>query len=291
MPTKSVTFDFYIFKCPSNQNSLVKALENEINIRQKDKTNNIKLFDYYCKIWDITKNDLGIYKANVEKINVLDEAHIGDLDAARITAGTTPKQGPLFDTAFFYNPKNEIIILQRNRNGLGHKSFISYLMKLTECDDIDLELVIDSNVLGKLNKMHLVKTIEYTIANPTTIKFAKKGNRSLDGDLKLAKELLGTKLKVEIGSPKNGLNLMEAKEKVKTLLGFNDNISKLKMKGNIGEDIETIDLIKNRIIYTKKYQLTKGKKVSVDMVMDTLSEAYKYHELNLNSMFVNKKEI
>lgn len=289
MPTKNVTFDFFTFKCPSNQNALVEALEKEMNIRKNNKLNNIKLYDYFCRIWDIKKTQEGYYICNVEKINVLDEANIGDLSSQRTTVATNPNQGPLFDTAFFYNPKNEIIILQRNRYGLGHRSFISYLSKLLNRDDVDLELVIDPDTLIKLKKMSLVKKLEYTISKPTNLQFAKNENRSLDGDLKLAKELSGSSLKVEIGSEKgSNLSLNEVKRKVTSLLGLSDNIKRLNVRGQIGEDLETIDLIKNRIIYTEKYKLTKGQKVTVPMVLDTFEKAYKYHEANLNRMFVNK---
>jgi hypothetical protein len=289
MPTKNITFDFLSYKCTSNQTSLLSALDQEIVTRSRNVFNNIKLFDYYCRIGDISKTSEGYYKCNVEKINVLDEANIGDLQLPRTTVATNPQQGPLFDTVFFYNPKNEILILQRNRNGLGYKSFLSFLMKLTQRDDVNLELVIDPDILVKLKKMSLVKKLQYTISKPTNLKFAENDNRSLDGDLRLVKQLSGDSLKVEIGSEKGKeLSLKEAKQKIKSLLGLTDNISRLNVRGQIGEDIETIDLIKNKVMFFKKYSLTRGKKVTVPMLLDTLSEAYKYHETNLNRMFINK---
>lgn len=290
MPTRKVNFDFFTFKCPSDQNSLVKVLDNEIQIRAKGKLNNVKLFDYVSRIWEINKTPEGFYICNVEKINVLDEAHIGDLSNQRTTVATQPNQGPLFDTAFLYNPVNEVLILQRNRNGLGHKSFISYLSKLTNKDDIDLEIIIDPDTLIKLKKMSLVKKLTYTISKPTNLKFAGDENRSLDGDLKLAKQLSGSSLKVEIGSEKGSqLTIEEAKKKISSLLGFTENISRLNVRGQIGEDMETIDLIKNKVGYTESFKLTKGKKVTVPMILSALPNAYKYHEANLNRMFINNK--
>ncbi|MBT2700252.1 hypothetical protein J7E79_23075 [Bacillus sp. ISL-40] len=289
MPTKSVTFDFFTYKCPSNQASLVHALEWEYIHRTNNMFNNIKLFDYYCRIWEIDKTPEGYYLCNVEKINVLDEANIGDLQAQRTTVATTPQQGPLFDTGFFYNPKNQVIILQRNRNGLGYKSFLSYLMKITNRDDISLELILDPDTLIKLNKMSLVKKLEYTISKPTNLRFSSNPNRSLEGDLELAKTLSGDSLRIEIGSDKGRqLTIEKAKTKVRSLLGLTENITRLNVRGQIGEDIETIDLIKNRVIYTEKFSLTQGKRVTVPMVLDTLTKAYKYHETNLNRMYINR---
>jgi hypothetical protein len=291
MPTKKVTFDFFTFKCPTDQNALVKALDKEILIRASSKLNNIILFDYVTRIWEIEKTQDGLYVCNVEKINILDEAHIGDTTNQRTTVATQPNQGPLFDTAFLYNPTNEVVVVQRNRNGLGHSSFLSYLIKLTGKEDLDLELILDPNILVKLKKMSLVKKLTYTISKPTSLKFAKSEKRSLDGDLKLAKQLSGDSLKVEIGSEKGKeLSLEEAKKKVTDLLGLSGSVSKLNVRGKIGEDLETIDLIKHKVTYVEKYKITKGKKVSVSMILESLPKAYEFHKTNLNRMYVNKKE-
>lgn len=290
MPTKKVTFDFFTFKCHSDQNALKNALDKEKALRSKGGLNNIKLFDYVARIWDIEQTHEGYYVCNVEKINVLDEAHIGDISNQRTTVATQPNQGPLFDTSFLYNPRNEVIVLQRNKHGLGYSSFTSYLSKLTGKDDIELEIVIDPDVLVKLKKMSLIKKLTYTISKPTNLKFSRNDNRSLNGDLMLAKMLSGDCLKVEIGAEKGKeLTLADVKKKISSLLGLSGNVSKLNVRGQIGEDMETIDLIKHKVSYVEKFKLTKGKKVTVPMILDTLPKAYKFHEYNLNRLFVNKK--
>ncbi|MBK5446844.1 DUF6731 family protein [Peribacillus sp. TH24] len=289
MPTRKVTFDFFTFKCPTDQNILVKTLEMELKIRQLNKHSNVPLFDYVCRIWDIEKSPEQYYKCNVEKINILDEAHIGDTGNKRTTVATNPNQGPLFDTAFLYNPLNHVLILQRNRSGLGHASFTSFLGRLTQKDDIELELILDPNILVKLEKMSLVKKVSYTISKPTSYEFARDKNRSMDGDLALMENLQGDTLKVEIGSNKGKeLTLENAKSKIKSILGLSGKISRLNVRGQIGEDLETIDLIKHRVRHVEPFKLTKGKKITVPMIMDSLPKAYNQHATNLNRMYINR---
>ncbi|QOY28007.1 hypothetical protein BACVE_003047 [Bacillus velezensis] len=55
MPTRKVNFDFYTFNCPTDQNALVNALENEIKLRKEGKVNNIELFGFVCRIWRLKK--------------------------------------------------------------------------------------------------------------------------------------------------------------------------------------------------------------------------------------------
>ncbi|CUB27245.1 hypothetical protein AR443_04020 [Bacillus velezensis] len=290
MPTRKVNFDFYTFNCPTDQNALVNALENEIKLRKEGKVNNIKLFGFVCRIWEIEKTSEGFYVCNVEKINVLDEANIGDLQAERMTVATKPDQGPLFDTAFLYNPMNEVVVLQRNsRLGLGYKAFVSYLSKLTKKDDCDLEIIIDPKVIVKLDKMDMVKKIEYSVSNPTNLDFAKEQNRGMNGDLELAKKLLGSSLNVVIGSQRGShLSLDEAKKKVKSLLGFSDNMSNIIVRGQIDDDMESINLIKHKVTYEEKFKLKKEEKLTVVKVVEALPKAYKFHEVNLNRMYINK---
>jgi len=290
MPTKKVIFDFFTYKCPTNQNALVEALENEIKLRKEGKLNKIKLFDFVCRIWEIEKTTEGFYICNVEKINIHDEANIGDIDSERITVAEKPNQGPLFDTAFLYNPKNEVVVLQRNsRMGLGYKAFVSYLTKLTKKDDSELEIIIDPKILVKLDKMDMVKKVEYSISNPTNLDFAKDQSRGMNGDLEVAKKLLGSSLSVVIGSERGSkLSLEEAKKKVKSLLRFSDNMSKLNVRGQIDDDMETINLIRHKVSYEEKFKLKKEEKLTVTKVIEALPKAYKFHEVNLNRMYINK---
>lgn len=291
MPTKKVTYDFYTFKCQSDQNALLNALENEIKLRNNEEINNISLFDFVARIWDIEKTNEGFYICNVEKINVQDEANIGDLQSKRTTIATTPNQGPLFDTAFMYNPKNEVIVLQRNWKGLTYKSFLTYLHKLTNNDEVKLEIIIDPDILVKLDKMDLVKKVHYTISNPTNLKFAENSNRGVNGDLEVAKNLLGNSMSVVIGSDRGKqLSLEMAKKKIKSLLKFPENISKLDVRGQVDENMETIHLVKHKVTHVEKFKLKKEERLTVTKILGALPVAYKAHETNLNRMYLNREE-
>ncbi|WP_058301706.1 DUF6731 family protein [Gorillibacterium timonense] len=289
MPTKAITFDFFTFKSQTSD-ALEQALIKELATRKLGNFNNVKVVDFYARIREIAnENDLWI--CNAEKVNVLDEAYIGDLQGSREALAQQDDQGPIFDTIFLYNPKNQVIALQRNRSGLGMNTFISYLCKLTSCDDVELEVIIDPNTLIKLNKMSLVKSIEYKISRPTNFTFARGAKRGLSGDIDFLRFFQGDSLKVVIGSDKgNKLGKPAILSKVKNLLTNSQSIEKLNVSGQIEGDMETIDLIKQRIIFTKKKYLKKHKKLTVDMIMETVKEAYNYHKTNLNRMYINRDE-
>jgi hypothetical protein len=297
LATKNVTYDFFTFKNKNNQNILKQTLEKEYKLRQSKKVNNIKLYDYYARIreieyqqFDFNNQDSGYWLCNIEKINVLDEASIGDLQGGRQTIATGDDQGPIIDTVFLYNPFNDVIVLQRNRSGLSLNSFTLFLSKLTNSNDIELELIIDPNALEKLKKMPIVDRIEYKISKPTSYKFAKNEDRSLRGDIKLAELFQGENLKVVIGAQRGGhLHKTKILSKVKSLLRNSDGLHKLNVRGRVNGDIEILDLIKQRILFTKKFNLKRGEKVTLVKLQDAIIEAYKFHSQTLDNMYINKK--
>lgn len=290
MAQRSVTFDFFTLKS-NNLAQLEIALKKELTLRSNNTVNNVKVFDFYARIRDI-KNTNNVWIGNVENLNVLDQANIGDIGGGRQAVATKADQGPLFDTIFLYNPLNSVIVLHRNRSGLGVTSFTKYLSELVNDEDLVLEIIIDPDTLIRLDKMALVQNFEYNISKPTNYTFAKEGARSLHSDLELLKLFSGEKMKVVIGSEK-GKKLTRdiVIKKVKALLSNETaNVTKLDVKGYIDGEVDTLDLIKNRVIHTKKFNLKKGQKVTDVMLIDAVEEAYNKHRTNLNRMYINKKD-
>lgn len=299
MPTKNVTFEFYSVNSVISVQQIVNAIKNErknVNIK---KFNNIPVYDYFARMRDIKEITLQstnskCWIVNLEKINVLDQAYIGDLNGSRSAVANKDDEGPLVDTVFLYAPETHVIALQRNRNGIGFNAFCVYLRKLLNNDDLNLEIILDPDILVKLKKMSLVKKIEYKIAKPVNYDFAKKENRTLNADIELIKNLNGDNMSIVISSERgNELSAAKAKEKIKALFSSKNQsleLDKMKVRGEIEGELDTIDLIKGKVNYTKKFRLTKGKKVTEIMLMEAVEEAYKNNRSDLVRLYSRKDE-
>ncbi|WP_211750345.1 DUF6731 family protein [Paenibacillus sp. Marseille-Q4541] len=285
MATKICNFDFYTVST-SDKSEIAKAFASEAAIRKTGGVNNVPVFDFYARVRQV-KHENKLWVGYVEKINTLDEAHIGDLGGKRETLASNDDQGPIFDTVFLYNPINNVLVLHRTRSGMGTTAFAKYLGKLVGDDDLELELVIDPDALKRLGKINMVKSIDYKISKPSNFKFLNNKNGSFNADLALAKLFQGENIKVTVGGP--DLKKENVLEKVKHLLKFQDSISKLEVKGEANGEPDTIDLIQNRIVHTKRYSVSKNKKVTEVMLMDEIVVGYNKNKINLDRLYINNK--
>lgn len=289
MTTRWANFDFFRVQS-KNSSQLDSVLASEMSTLKLGQLNTIKVFDSYCRIRVLDQRNK-CWLGDIEKLNVLDEAHIGDLKGTRQTLATGEDQGPLFDTIFLFDPLTEVIIVHRNRTGLGIGGLRKFLSLILDDEDLDLEIVLDETAFNKFDQMSLIQEVEYNIAKPNERVF-KDDNRSANGDITLMKRLRAERMYLKIGAPKNDpLFLEAAKEKVKSILRHQDGdfeSSTLKVKGMLNGSIDTVDLIKKRMVYGQKFNLTKGKKLTPPLLMDSIAGAYKAQEGTLKRMFINR---
>ncbi|RAS75723.1 DUF6731 family protein [Priestia endophytica] len=288
MATKEVKFDFFLVKIPGQTHDVFdKFLDKEHSLSNKTE---IDMFGYTLRIGTMEKcrrnlsipdiEDNYLWKVSVERINVSDEAYIGKKGkAGRETYASNPDEGPLSDTVFLYDPKTAVIIVQRARGGVNQSGMISYISKLCNIDEVELEVMIDPKVLDKLDKLPMVKSIEYSIATPTQLSEYKDDRRGIFGDIKLARLLGGSNLKIVIGADKNEyLEKVKAVEKVKMILKTSQKVSVMKVNGLKDGEEEILDLINKRIQYKEKINPGRGKKVTFLHIMDTIENAYRAKE-------------
>jgi len=302
MPTKTINFDFFTVNNVVEQkiDVLDTVLQKELLNVKNNVFNNVKMFGYFARVRAISKNPTNTsipisqggeyyWVVTVERVHTDEESYVADAAGNRQTYATGPDEGPVIDTVFLYNPNNKIFVVNRSRGGLGFNHLTTYLSKLTDMEDLILEIIIDPNVLDKLKKIPMIKYVEYNISVPTNLSALGDPNRGFEGDIKLAKKLLAGRMKVILGSDKGKkLSLENVKSKVNSVLSMGESVKGLLVKGEREGIEETLDLIKQRVIYTKKVNIPKGKKINYIMIMDIAEEAYKVKSKLLNTMYINK---
>lgn len=83
MTTRWANFDFFRVQS-KNSSQLDSVLSSEMSTLKLGQLNTIKVFDSYCRIRVLDQRNK-CWLGNIEKLNVLDEAHIGDLKGTRQT--------------------------------------------------------------------------------------------------------------------------------------------------------------------------------------------------------------
>lgn len=160
-------------------------------------------------------------------------------------------------TAFIYDPKYDIIMVQSNKNGVTANGMVAFFKRNFDIDNMEAEVLLSKEDLQKLDRLSIISSFEISLAKPTDAgDFGNAGNATFKRAVQFADEVEGNSLKIHVGmgydrtaSLKRG-NLLNT---VKSLLRISPGeqhfkISKLEVKGRETDEdsLETLDLISNR---------------------------------------------
>lgn len=297
MVKRQIKFDYYQL----TQSSMGKYLENVlIELETELKSNpkvfrNIEVSGYILRVRSIKKVNVDDKNLNrycwighIEKIDTYSEAYVGDLTGNRNTYAEGDDEGPIKDSIFLYDPFINIISSHRS-NTLSYMQLNSYLRNITNDDELSLEVIVDPNVISKLQNIPEIKEIEYSIAAPQKWGKMASASRDINSDLLLAQKLNAGRMKVCIGPEKGDkIDKSNALKKIKSLLPFaKQEVTVLKVKGVLSDETDTLDLIHGKFEATKYINLTKGKKLTFVQVEESIEEAYKEKFRTLNDMFIS----
>lgn len=298
MVKRDIRFDFYKISQGEEGNSLLSCLteiEKELQL-EPETLRNKKVNGYAVRfrevqkvLVDTTPNSNYFLIGHIEKIDTYSEAYVGKIDGDRATYGEGEDEGPIKDTIILYDPFNGIVSSHRT-NALSYSQLNNFLRQITDDEDFDLEVIIDDAVIDKLEKIPGIREIEYSIAAPQRWDKIASG-RSINADLALGEKLQAGRMKVIITPEKGGfINKEMAVKKVKALLPYvKEEVSVLKVKGNISDNTDTLDLINGKIDALKTINLTKGKKLTFVIVKQKIEEAYREKKKLFDSIYIRKK--
>lgn len=298
MVKRDIRFDFYKLNQGNEGTPLKDCLlavekglkKNPVTLRNKTVSGYIlRLREVQKVLIDNTPGSKYFFIGHIEKLDQYSEAYVGEIDGKRTTYGDGEDEGLIKDTIILYDPFNGIVSSHRT-NTLSYSQLNRFLVQLTEDEDFDLEVIVDDAVIDKLEKIPGIREIEYSIAAPQ--RWEKlASNRSINADLGLGAKLEAGRMKVIITPERGGfINRDMAVKKVKALLPFvKEEVSVLKVKGNVSEDTDTLDLINGKVEALKVVDIPKGKKLTFVLVKQKIEEAYREKKKLFDSMFIRKK--
>ncbi|MDO3675790.1 DUF6731 family protein [Paenibacillus ehimensis] len=293
MATKNVSVDFY--RMDSEEFNYLKVFSDKLEISrdilmQKNREN-IKLFDFFVRFYELTfENNYWI--GHIEKVKTEEYAVVGSLDGRRDTYATQVDEGPVSDSTFLFWPDRRIIALYRSREGLSHRAFEAFLSRYTGLA-ISLSVILSEDKALRLSKMRLVKQLEYKIAKPTNMEFAKSKNTGFFQEAEIIRQLQSDSMDIIIASGRGKkLDKTEVIKKAESLASYKDEgVEKVKIKGREfdGGPIDTVDLIQDRMIYVEKLTIPKDKKITPIMMMDVLRKAFDKKKSEIVRMYLDER--
>ncbi len=183
----------------------------------------------------------------------------GDLDGALTDIDFDEEEGLAEQTAFLFDPKTQVLLLQRNRSGVGGNTFARYFEEKGEVPEaIVLSPIIKGKTLQRLSKFQQIRKVQIGIARPhEAAKLADSGGpTSMHRYLKTLEHLQAPRMDIEVsvGRQTDGMSFNGAVDFVKNAMGLqtgdDGDVIRILVDGkNEDDETETLDILKDRIIY------------------------------------------
>jgi len=273
LDTKLVKFDFFTID-NIDVNDLVNKLDRALISKP------VKHQGYFGRIESYTTDD-SIRIGLAAKLRMDEVPYIASITEPGLhNINLKDDEGVANISSFIIAPEYRVLVLQRSYYGVRAGLMLHMLESLTGSSGIELNIMIDTKTLEKLNKMQVFSRFTFKVANPTNPNAYK--NMPVKQAALLADHYQARNVKMELsmGSERKQFMSVDAvKESARSLLKLSkDNevsLQNLVIRGKEFKDdnMSTLDLIQQRLVSEIKIPLT-SRTLSKDDLERAVHQAY-----------------
>lgn len=298
MPKKTIRCNFFNVNEPENLHGKVNELfNNQYEIVQSKQVQNIDVSGVVARFTFLEKlshNNNPYWLGIIEKLDVTEQGEASNLEGIRQVYATNPDEGPTVNTGFAYFPLTNTVTLHQKRGGITEKMLGVFLRRLLKQSGVvdsgwtkfTLDLVPDIKKLARLKKAPKVKELIYSYAIPENIGSIKSESRWIFGDHLLASRLKGERIYVKISA--DSMDRTQTLRKIKDVM--KNNPSSLKATTEHNDIEEPLDLLTDKFTDYVEFDLKRGKKETVTLIMDKVNEIFLRQVKLIKNMYVNNEE-
>lgn len=300
MAKKRIHCNFFNIQEPDGAKGKIDVLfQQQKVIIDSKKVHNVEVSGFILRITYLKRkvtNGQHWWVGIVEKLDTTEMGEISNIAGVKSTYGQNEDEGPIVNTGFVYYPLTNTFVLHKKQGGVNDYRLGVFIRKLLKENGIAgsksskfvLDVLPDLTKLDRLNKANRIKTLEYSFALPENLSKLKSKDRAIFGDLLLANRLGGKRMKVLIRADE--MHVSETLTKVKEILKLGtDAVSSLRATAEHGDIEEPLDLLTNKFSDFIDVELKKGKKETVDLIIETVSEIFENQRTLITNMYVNEE--
>lgn len=168
-------------------------------------------------------------------------------------------------TAFIYDPSNDVICIQSNRNGVSAIGVANYFRRNSETKDIKFDVIINPDDVHNVANMKRITKLVFSVATPYGFINQAEGPEPVNDIIDFAKKTNARTIKVEIGmgyEREATLSRGVISKFIKQLFRKEESIElrKIEVSGTETDEgkIDTLDLITNRAQIEIRYSTPKS---------------------------------
>ena len=253
----------------------------ESNVNFVKCSKNIYVGFSYIKKIEVSTGYVWVF--SLSKVDIEKEAIVNSISksvqSGRSVYAETSDEGPTTDTVILVNPITGVVIIPRNRSGIGKNLLVTFFYRITRKQGGELATIINNTDLENINHMDSIHEIDIAIHRIVDENELKDNKRSAKKEQKIIEKLEANREKIIYTGQ---LNIHNVVNYCKGFLNKKEDVDKLVLKGTVGDREQVIDLISNRLIYVDdKIPLNKKGKLTIENMVMSIEQAYNDNELIL----------
>jgi hypothetical protein len=298
MARKFINIDFYKARIPSSWPSLEDLMKQVDEISSSDqKTVSINSFPVRLERLETSEN---IWEGDMVRIQMNELP-----DIAKVSGGSQPinvedDEGLGESTAFLYDAKLQVLVIQRTVSGVSATTFSKYFNHfIDEAGDIGLQVILELDVIQRLNSFNLARRLDIRVAGLDHLSAFNDVERGVEEMIELAKKYQSPTLNLSLSMSHDKENSLSLENIISTAKGWlkignseeKVKVNKLSVSGKEDELSETsiIHLIGKTIRERKEVTLV-NRRLPYQGRRKAINNAWKGRRDDLRKMFGDPSE-
>lgn len=270
----------------SKLNKKISEYHDYMNRHEESKISFIKCsrniyvgFSYIKKV-DVSDGYVWIF--SLSKVDIEKEAIVNSISkpvqTGRSVYADSSDEGPTTDTLILLNPTTGVVIIPRNRSGVGQNLLVKFLYKITRKRGGELAVIVNNTDLENIKHLDAIHEIDISVHRIVDENNLKDSKRTAKQEQKIIERLEAKREKIVYTGNMNIGNVFKyCKDMLQNK--SKENIDKLVLKGATGDKEQVIDLINSRLIYIDDKIPLNGKgKLTIKNIAISIEQAYKDNE-------------
>lgn len=252
MIKKNIKIDFYQVEIGNKKVNFESILSSAAKIPNDSSRNIEKEAGDYTRLQDLSKsNSNKVWQGEMARIRMNDLPRKYSVDGKAEELELDDDEGIGDETAFLYDPKTNILVIQRNRNAVSASSLAWYMGKISG-ELVSFLPLMNDTALRRMAEMSEHRKLEIAIARPMQFKEFASQNQATGAFMRIIEyfDSPTVSVSVSMGREKGGLGKIVsfAKSLHAWYKDNPDEVKSITVSGSSADGTETIDLLADRLV-------------------------------------------
>lgn len=291
-PVRNIKFRFWKLKMPESAGIGFGEL---IGMGTKKAQRTQVVDQEYFQLLEMERKSSGVVCCDVTHIRMNEGATVGSLTGAERLVHLEEHEGLSEKTAFLFDEKLEVLLVQQNRHGVSESKLVAFFEGVGDLSDqIELEPILTREAMQRLMDMKRSTKMIAKIAGPINVAAMKDPDAMAVSEfVELAEALEAPQLLIEasVGRASGSRNLSDRVFKIVRALFRANNmgharVTKLEVTGRDAENVKTVvDLIAQQMTCEEKLELDRYRQIPFAARRAALIRGFKSQRSEISEMF------